>query len=254
MKKFFSAVLVVVMTISLLAGCGSQEATPTETDPTVSASIPAGTLVLCSGTCVSITYDTDGLVLKVNGVNEAGIELADSYTDYMGKPCATVAKELIAAGAQAGQLTPDVKNIIIKQNLRSQLPDSHFLETIETEVKAAAEAAGSTAVITVIDTSKLDEQGYINLDTAKALLCNELGVEKLDKYYGSATPIDGTYLCTAEVAGVQTSHVIDADTGLIADATEEDLLGNPDVEEETTMDPEETYEEEIVEEIFDAEA
>lgn len=247
MKKFFTAMLAAVMTLCLFAGCNNE---PETQDPTgIKDTGPVGMLVLSAGASLNITYDADGLVLSIEGNNEAGIDLTDKYADYLGKTCAAVAKELVAASAQAGYLSADVKNIVIKQSIRSQLPGSNFLETIETEVRTAAEAAGSAAVITLIDESNLDEQGYINLETAKALLCNELGVEKLDAYYGSETADGGSYLCTVEIAGTQTSHNIDAVTGLISEATEEELLGDPD-SDETDPETEVTEAESIPEEII----
>lgn len=254
MKKLIAAILVVVMALGLLAGCGSNEPA-NQTDPVTKNPTPAGMLVLSAGAALSISYDSDGLVMVVDGIDDNGIVLTETYTEYLGKTCATVAKELIAACAEAKYLTAETKNIVIKQSVRSELPGSHFLETIETEVKAAAEAAKATAVITLIDESMLDDNGYINLDTAKALLCNELGVEKLDKYYGGETVNDGSYICTAEVNGKQTSHNIDAVTGLITEATEEELLGGPEDSEETisTEYEDEIPSEEVLEEDTDVE-
>ncbi len=250
MKKIIALILSVVLVLGLLAGCGNEPAK--QTDPATQDSLPAGMVVLSAGAAVSITYDAEGLVLEIAGASEEGEDLIQDYTGYVGKTCAVVSKELIDAAAKAGFLTADTKNIVIKQSIRSELPGTHFLETIETEVKTAAEAAGAKAVITVIDESKLDENGYINLETAQALLCNELGVEKLDQYYGAQTPTDGVYICTAEIAGKQTYHHIDAITGLIQDATDEELLGETtdeteipeEVDEETPVveDPEEDIE------------
>ena len=129
----------------------------------------------------------------------------------------------------------------------SAMPGSHFLETIATEAEAAAQEVGSSAVVTLIDETGLDEDGYINLDTAKALLANQLGVETLDAYYGSDTPTGDSYICTVEAGGIESSHSIDAITGLIADATEEELLGDVDGYEETEYYD---YEQEFFEEEF----
>lgn len=248
MKKTIALILSAVLMLGLLAGCGNEPAK--QTNPVTKNPSVAGMFVLTAGASVSINYDEDGMVLEIASASELGDDLIDGYNDYLGKACATVAKELIDAAAKEDFLNADVKNIIIKQSVRSQLPGTNFLETIETEVKAAAEAAGSKAVITVIDESKLDEDGYINFETAEALLCNELGVEKLDQYYGAKVPVDGVYICTAEVAGVQTSHHIDAVTGLIQEATEEELLGDSEDETEPTEEVvEDTPTEEDVDDI-----
>lgn len=254
MKKLFAVCLACVMTLCLLAGCGNETAAPQtnpgtndETTPVVKDPTPAGMLLLSAGASLNVSYDADGLVLKIDGNNETGIELTEKYTDYLGKTCSVVVKELITASAEAGYLTPHDKNIVIKQALRSQLPTEFFLETIETEAKAAAEAAGSTAAVALIDESILDEHGYITLATVKALLSSHLGVAQLDKYYGGAVPIDGFYICTVEVAGVRSYHKIDAVTGLITDATADDLLGDPENSDESFED-ELTEDEPVIEE------
>lgn len=239
LKKFLAACLSGVMALCLLAGCNNKHTVQT-TDPVTKEPASAGILILNAEATVNIAYDANGLVLRVQGINHHGIELAAKYSDYLGQSCTAVASELIAIAAKSDLLPDDLKNIVIKQTIGSQLPNPGFLEDIAAEVTAAVEDAGSAAKLTVIDETMLDENGYINLDTAKVLLCNELGVEKLDKYYGSAAPYNGSYICTVEIAGTQTSHSIDAVTGLIADATDEELLGNPegDVENEPVEETE----------------
>jgi hypothetical protein len=207
--------------------------------------------VLTAGASVNISYDIDGLVVKIDGNNENGITLSDSYTDYLGKPCANAAKELIQAASKASFLTADTKNIVIKQVRGAVLPGAHFLETIENAVKDAAAEVKSTAVITMVNTEKMDDDGYIDLETAKALLCNKLGVEKLDAYYGQTTPSEGRYICTAEVGGVQTYHSIDAVTGIIEEATDEELMGDSSGEDEIIPDDEEISDEEHQDNLID---
>lgn len=161
--------------------------------------------------------------------------------------CAEVVKDLINASSEAGQLSLDVKNIVIKQAIGSALPDSYFLETISTEAKAAAEAADSSAKVTLIDETGLDTDGYINLTTAKALLLNQLGGEAFDAFYSNYILPDNSYIFTVVVNGVESSHRIDAITGLISDATAEDLLDDPDsYEYEPEPDYDEIYEEEYI--------
>lgn len=230
-KKLLAALLSATLVLCLLAGCGSKPAT--QTDPKtdnleITTPIPAGMLVLSTEASVKISYDADGMALEVSGVNDHGIVLSDTYTDYLGKSCATVVKELILAASAAGNLSSAVKNIVIKQALGSAVPGAHFLESITTEAIAAAEEVGSSAVVTLIDLSGLNEDGYINLDNAKQLLMNQLGVTALDAYYGADIPSGDYYICTVEAGGIESSHTIDAVTGLIADASEEDLLGNSD--------------------------
>jgi len=235
LRRILAASLATIMALCVLTGCAKEPAQQTEPQD-AGATLPVGMFVLTAGVSINVSYDIDGLVVEVEGNNESGMTLADGYTDYLGKPCADVAKELILAASKAALLTANTSNIVIKQIPGVPLPGTNFLENIETAVKTAVEEIKSTAVITLIDSEKLDEDGYINFETAQALLCNELGVEKLDAYYGLSYPTDGQYICTAEVAGVQTYHAIDATTGVIAEATDEELMGDPneDFLDETT--------------------
>lgn len=247
-KKLFALLLGAALLVCALAGCSNDTAAQTDPSQTVIDSVPAGMLVLSTDAAVKISYDADGMVLDVTGMNDHGIVLADNYTDYLGKSCSTVVKELIFAASDAGNLSSSVKNIVIKQAVGSALPGSLFLETIATEAENAAAEAGSSAVVTLIDETGLDESGYINLDTVKALLANQLGVETLDAYYGSESPTGDSYICTVEANGIESSYSIDAVTGLIADATDEELLGSSDVYEDTEYyDYEEEYYEELIE-------
>lgn len=235
LKRTLAALLATIMALCVLTGCTQKPAQPTETQ-SVNNPLPVGMFVLTAGASVNVSYDADGLVVEISGNNDSGFALVESYTDYLGKSCADVAKELILAAVNGSHLTAHTKNIVLKQVNGVELPGTNFMQTIEDAVKAAAEEAKTTAVITLVDTEKMDEDGYINFETAQALLCNELGVEKLDAYYGLSTPTDGSYICTAEVGGDQTYHNIDAVTGLITEATEEELMGGEDeeiTEEET---------------------
>lgn len=234
-RRMLAALLAAIMALCVLTGCTNEPAQPTETQ-SINNPLPVGMFVLTAGASVNVSYDAEGLVVEISGNNDSGITLAETYTDYEGKSCADVAKELILAAVKDAHLTAHTKNIVIKQIPTVPQPGTNFMETILDAVKAAAEEVNTAAVITLVDEEKMDENGYINFETAQALLCNELGVEKLDAYYGLSTPTDGSYICTAEVGGVQTYHNIDAVTGLIAEATEEELMGEGEediIDEET---------------------
>lgn len=246
LKKLLAILAAAAMLVCVLAGCGDQAApaqtgsadgqnqdgTATGQDQTGSVdNASTGKLFFSTEAAIIITYDADGMVMAVQGINDYGIILVDEYTDYEGKSCADVVKELISASVDAGNLSPDVKNVVLKLAKGSVQPGTNFQETIGNEAQSALDAEGSSAKLTLIDVTDLNEDGYICLDTAKALLMNQLGVEKLDAYYGSDTPTNGAYICTVDVGGVESSYSINAVTGLIAEATEEELLGDPEATE-----------------------
>lgn len=228
-NKILAVLMAAAMLICVLAGCSAEDApAPTDTADNREAT-PAGILVLATEAAIKITYDTNAMVLELEGLNDYGIALADEYPDYAGKSCTEVVKDLINAAVNAGNLSPDIKNVIIKLAMGSAMPDNDFLENVGNEVQNALDAAGSASKLIVIDETGLDAEGYINLDIAKALLMNHLGVDKLDAYYGRTTPTNGQYICTVEAGGERTSWTINAVTGQISVATEEELMIEPEV-------------------------
>lgn len=227
-KKFFALLLGAVMLLGLFAGCGSE--TPKQTEP-VNDPIPtaAGSMILSTAASFEILYDTEGMVMSINGINDAGKILASNY-DSMGKSCSAAIKELIAVSAKEGYLAHSVKNIVLKLNKGAALPTELFLDGLLTDAKSAAKDAGSAAVVTAIGTDALDAEGYINAETAKALLLNELGVETFDDLKGSTAINNGAYLFTATAAGTTTSYSIDGETGLITANASDEVQGGEEAE------------------------
>lgn len=246
-KKFFALLLGAAMLLGMLAGCGSEtpKQTQPDNDPVPTA---AGSLILSTAASFEILYDTEGMVMSINGINDAGKILANGY-DSMGKSCSTAVKELIAVSAKEGYLAHSVKNIVLKLNKGATLPSELFLDGLVTDAKAAAKDAGSNAIVTAIGTDALDAEGYINADTAKALLLNELGVEAFDALKGSPSPSNGAYLFTVIAAGTTAAYSIDADTGLITANASDEVQGGEEAEVPANdANIEETYSEDIVDE------
>lgn len=247
-KKFFALLLGAVMLLGLFAGCGSE--TPKQTQPD-NDPVPtmAGSLILSTAASLEILYDTEGMVMSINGINDAGKILASNYNS-MGKSCSAAIKELIAVSVKEGYLAHSVKNIVLKLNKGATLPTELFLDGLVADAKAAAKDAGSAAVVTAIGTDALDAEGYINAETAKALLLNELGVEAFDAFSGSPAPSNGAYLFTATAAGTTASYSIDADTGLITANATDDVQGGEEAEAPANdANIEEDYSDGIVDEI-----
>lgn len=254
-RKLLAFLAAAAMLVCVLAGCGHQAETqqtdpaPSGQDQTVTPDTSTnGSLVLSTQAALEITYGSDGTVSAVAGLNDHGIALADGYTDYTGKTCADAVRELIEASGNTGNLSPDVKTVIIKLAKGSCLPDNAFLDTVSTEAQSALDAAGSSAKLLVLDESLLDENGYIGPDAVKALVMSYVGTKELNAYYGGTAPTNNTYTCTVDIGGVESSYSIDAVTGLITGIAKEDLMNDAELigpTEEFDLGPDEdiVYEE-----------
>lgn len=240
-KKLIALFLGAVMLLGLLAGCGETASTPKESgSPAPAVPVLSGMLVLSAKASFKISYDQDGMVMELAGANEDGEAIVAEYKDFNGKSCSTVAKELIAATAEA-TLLREAKSIVVKLAVGSQLPSETFLESVANEVSTAATENASTAYVVTVGLDALDEEGYINAETVQALLQNELGVEKFDSYVCDLSPRNGFYTAYVTVNGDNGAYLIDAVTGLITETVDEEYYTEPEYVEEEEFD--ESFEE-----------
>ena len=123
-KKLLSAVAsMACMSVLLLSGCG--------TDPSNGAALSeSGTLILSVNPEIEITYNSEGKVTALTGVNEDGEAIVASYPDYVGKECDVVLQDLIIEINEAGYFTEEVdghkKNIVLQLEPGSILPEDDF--------------------------------------------------------------------------------------------------------------------------------
>lgn len=239
MKKFLAIVMSAVMLLGLFAGCGKTE--PTPTDPTgenLSTPVSAGLLVLNAAAALNISYDADGLVLSVEGIDDNGSTLASEYTDYLGKSCSDAVCDLIAASVHSAFLTPEENYVMIKQAVGSTLPGATFLETVQKDAEAVLDTLGSTAMLVLLTEENLDENGYINLDAAKELVLAHLSVESFDVLDGSPSPINGQYSFRVTVGEVTEDLIVDAVSGDVYEGTlDEATFEDDNINEEEIVDP-----------------
>lgn len=255
MKKSISRILAVllsaVMLLSVMSGCDKSPANQNE--GTTSTPALAGMLMLNAGVALNISYDADGMVLKVEGANDPGLAFATAYTDYLGKSCSTVVKELVALSAKEDYLK-EAKSVVLKMVKGSATPTELFLDALTTDLTAAVKDAGSSAAVVSLGLDALDKNGYIGYETVQTLLCADLGVEKLDAIYGSTTPYNDAYIFTIEIGGVEYYRLVDANTGLVSEASMEDIQGDTGYIEPTESQ-DNFYEEftpDNIEEFYDA--
>ena len=243
MKKILAVLMSAMLLLGILAGCNAE---PPATDPTnkVSTPVAAGMLVLNAEATVNISYDADGLVLDIEAADDNGSIVVGEYEGFLGKTCSDAVCDLISGANRSGFLTEESTYIMIKQALGSALPGSTFLETIVKDAEAALTAAGLDAAVVLVTAENLDENGYIDLETAKALMLAYIARDSFDTLDGTTAPIDGAYGFAVTAGDLEGSYIIDAVTG---DVFEGELEGafEEEIDDETN---EELPTEEIIEE------
>ena len=247
-KKSLALMLGAAVLLGLLAGCGTHAADPGKTgSPSAQAPELTGMLVLTANASFKISYDQDGMVMEVAAGNEEAAAIVESYTDYIGKSCSTAVKELLAATAEA-TLLRSAKNIVLKLAVGSRLPSETFLDGLAHDASTAVADNGASGFVVAIGLDALDEEGYINAETAQNLLKNQLGVTEFDSYNGDTTPRNGCYTVYVKAGEVEGAYQIDAVTGIISEIIEEESAEPDYVEEEEFDSVMEEVEDEIVDE------
>ena len=238
MKKIIALLLCAIVLVSALAGCGNKDNAADGTKPQgngnsgdIAETEKAGTLVVTANASVRITYGTDGLVLKVEGTNDEGENLMESFEALLGSTCSEVVSKIIRESAgrtYLGRLT----YVAVKHEKGSGTPGTNFLEGIESAAKRALETASSNAKLVMITQDKLDADGNINLEAAKLLVEGYLEVEALDGFDGTAKPVDGFYSFQVSFDGMEEEVHMNAATGVVGDGLIGDALQEPEEETE----------------------
>ena len=205
-KKILS-ILVCVALLMCFAGCSKEE--PAKATAPAVSSVPetAGVLLLSIGTEFKIVYDTDGLVIAVDGMNTTANEILLSYSDFIGIACDTVASDLVKRSIDAGK-HPLTNVVVIKQTPDSKSPSAAFMENIRIDV---ASASGYDVVVVLVD--NLDANGYITAETAKDIIARQC---QLTGTTATCSDVkDGFYTLTFELAGAEQEYKVNAVTGTV---------------------------------------
>ena len=227
--KVFSLAAMAALSLALLTGCGS---TPSEQTATAGLSgagqtQTAGTLLLSVNPEIEVTYDDQGNVTALTGVNQEGKDILASYTGFEGKPCKTVVSELVAAINQAGYFDVTIdgheKNIVLKVARGSQYPSDDFLSELTAAIQALVAADNIGSQMVLLDEDDYDDaygdKGYINAQAAQNILSAQLGRDDIQFVEKEYDLDDGDYEVEFVLDGVEYEYEVNAVTGKMYHST-----------------------------------
>lgn len=259
MKKMLALLLSAIMIIGLLAACGDDISKgdtklPVGTDEGTQTTAPVttfttGELTVNAGAAFVITFDAQGLVLRIDGADERYKEFQEFLNDdsaLIGTSCADALGEIIKSAAVKGYLS-EAGFVAIKQDHKTGLPDPAFLENVQRSAQKALDAAAPEVALVMITAEQLDANGMIGLPTAKVLVEKFLGGESLTNFDGTSEPINGVYSFTAGVDGREEQVLVNAVIGSVDYGVLEELID--ETEPDDTNVPEDTLATTVPEEI-----
>ena len=215
-----------------LSGCGTTPASaPQETAGSQeSAKAQAiGSILLSVNPEIEISYDDQGEVVELEGVNDDGRGIVGGYTDYEGKECRVVVSDLVTEIYEAGHFNETVgghdRNIVVKLQQGSEYPGEEFLDGIEGDVRTTVDGFGLESDALAVAPDQLDERGYIGIDAAKDIVLAQLGLSEASFNDHEYELDDGVYEMEFTSGGVEYEYEVDARTGKVLEA---DVDGNDD--------------------------
>ena len=211
-----------VMLAVLLTGCAS---------PANNAESEKGYLTLSVNPEIRIEYNADGLVTGLEGRNDDGKAIVESYSDYIGKACSVVLKELVDDIYQAGYFIEDAdsgkRQVVLQLEPGSALPDDDFLELLSSEVQAEMKNLALESPVVDIDEDDYDQRyakdgqpsPYITLEKAKEIALAHAGVKTADARwedrefdFENGQPL---FELEFSAGGIEYEYDIDAENGKI---------------------------------------
>lgn len=203
----------------------------------------AGTVIISAGSEIEMNYDKKGKVIAIEGKNQEGKKVVESYSDYEGKSCERVIGELVHEIYEAGYLEDTGKdkaeNIILKLEAGSQYPEDDFLRDLAQEaLEAAAECGLKSTSVKVDDDYK--EKGYIGEQRAKELALAQFHLPFADFHKQEYDPDDGVYELEFYADGIKYEVDVDAVNGNVVKA-EKDHDDNWAKDDQETNDRDDRY-------------
>ena len=167
-KKTLTAItammLVLIMCAGLMTGCGQDQSASAggqlEAD--------TGVIRIKVNPDIAVTYDKNGDVTKIEGVNDDGKNIIAGYSGYEGKSCDQVIRELVEMINEAGYFAEEIEGegnkITLEVESGSYLPSDDFLSTIVEDLQQYTVTNSVSAPIDVLGESNYGWTNYGDTD------------------------------------------------------------------------------------------
>ena len=229
-KTLLTVASIVVLAAILLTGCQN----PSET-----SALKEGSITLAVNPEIRVNYDEDALVTSIEGLNVDGESIVSLYPDFVGKECDVVLADLAALIKDQGYFIEDIdgnkKNVVIKLEEGSYIPNGEFLSDLETAVRSKVDEGNN---IVTIDSDDYDERyenkSYISYDKAKEIALAQAHISGDDiTFVEKEFDFDdglAIYELEFSQAGINYEYDIDALTGKVISAHNSNSVQNDDTD------------------------
>ena len=185
-----------------------------------------GRILVSAGPDISISYDKDGTVLEIKGIDQDGKRFLEGQDGYVGKSCKTAVGRLVRRLDQKGWFGEHAdgsrKSLVVKAEKGSEYPDDQFMREIEDEVRDVAKDREINVYIKVVGTHSLDGKGYIDRETAEKIVLEQFGLKADSLKFKEYELDDGVYEIEVVIQGVGHEVELDAVTGAVLDIDRDD--------------------------------
>nr|WP_298545139.1 PepSY domain-containing protein [uncultured Lachnoclostridium sp.] len=185
-----------------------------------------GRILVSGGPDISISYDKDGTVLEIKGIDRDGKNFLEGQEGYVGKSCKTAVGRLVRRLDEKGWFDEHAdgsrKSLVVKAEKGSEYPDDQFMREIEDEVRDVVKDREINVYIKVVGTHSLDGKGYIDRETAEKIVLEQFGLKEDSLKFKEYELDDGVYEIEVVIQGVGHEVELDAVTGAVLDIDRDD--------------------------------
>ena len=247
MKKttMLSLTTLALTAVFSLTACGNSAAPADSAAPQAAdGGTLAGTVLLSVNPEIEMEYDDAGRVLALSALNEDGGAVLEGYSGYEGKPCTGVVSELVSRINQNGYFENTIagqeKNIVLRLEQGSSVPDEEFMNNLANAARATVEAEQIGSRTMALDEDDLDDaypdKDYINAQAAQELLAAQMGRDDLQFVEREYDLDDGDYEVAFLLDGVEYEYEVDAVTGKVIEMDADSVDHGDDLFEDDIYD------------------